>query len=167
MDAHNHKFYRRNFLWTAATFTASTALVHSQERPTDTSPPAGPTLRKSVVSVANGSSRRQNVNDALAAIEDQIMPALKTKKRVVIKPNLVSTDNQLAATHVDALHGILDFLDQDVEEARRKYYVVNTAFLACNPKMGYAAATAFVLFAIILLLTILQFRTAEGRVVYE
>jgi len=46
-------------------------------------------------------------------------------------------------------------------------YVVNTAFLAGNPKMGYAAATAFVLFAIILLLTVLQFRTAEGRVVYE
>lgn len=73
-------------------------------------PPAGPTVRQSVVSVANGSSRRQNVNDALAAIEDQIMPLLKTKKRVVIKPNLVSTDNQLAATHADALHGILDFL---------------------------------------------------------
>lgn len=38
------------------------------------------------------------------------MPALRTKKRVVIKPNLVSTTNQLASTHADALHGILDFL---------------------------------------------------------
>ena len=44
------------------------------------------------------------------AIEDQIMPVLKTKKRVLIKPNIVSTNNQLASTHVDALHGILDFL---------------------------------------------------------
>jgi len=33
--------------------------------------------------------------------------------------------------------------------------------------MGYAAAAAFGLFAIILLLTVLQFRTAEGRVIYE
>jgi uncharacterized protein (DUF362 family) len=29
---------------------------------------------------------------------------------VVIKPNIVSTSNQLASTHVDTLHGILDFL---------------------------------------------------------
>jgi uncharacterized protein (DUF362 family) len=63
-----------------------------------------------VVSVTNGASRRQNVCDALVAIEDQILPVLKTKKRVVIKPNMVSTRNQLASTHVDALHGILDFL---------------------------------------------------------
>lgn len=46
-------------------------------------------------------------------------------------------------------------------------YVVNKAFLAGNPQMGYAAAAAFGLFAIILLLTVLQFRTAEGRVIYE
>ncbi len=63
-----------------------------------------------MVSVANGASRRKNVQEALAAIEDQIMPVLKTKKHVVIKPNIVSTSNQLASTHVDALHGILDFL---------------------------------------------------------
>ncbi len=44
------------------------------------------------------------------AIEDRILPVLKTKKCVVIKPNMVSTTNQLAATHVDALHGMLDFL---------------------------------------------------------
>lgn len=46
-------------------------------------------------------------------------------------------------------------------------YVVNTAFLGGNPKMGYASAAAFILFAIILLLTILQFRSAEGKVHYE
>ncbi len=43
-------------------------------------------------------------------IEDQILPILKTKKYVVIKPNMVSTVNQLAATHADALRGMLDFL---------------------------------------------------------
>lgn len=45
------------------------------------------------------------------AIEDQILPVLRTKKHVVIKPNIVSTSNQLASTHADALHGILDFLE--------------------------------------------------------
>jgi multiple sugar transport system permease protein len=46
-------------------------------------------------------------------------------------------------------------------------YVINTAFLGGNPKMGYASAGAFILFGIILLLTIIQFRSAEGRVQYE
>ncbi len=46
-------------------------------------------------------------------------------------------------------------------------YVINTAFLGGNPKMGYASAAAFILFGIILLLTIIQFRSAEGRVQYE
>ncbi|MDZ7639682.1 MAG: hypothetical protein U5J83_15765 [Bryobacterales bacterium] len=33
------------------------------------------------------------------------------RKSVIIKPNLVSTNRQLAATHADALRGILDYLD--------------------------------------------------------
>jgi len=36
---------------------------------------------------------------------------LKAKKYVVIKVNNVSTVNQLAATHADAIHGILDYLE--------------------------------------------------------
>jgi multiple sugar transport system permease protein len=46
-------------------------------------------------------------------------------------------------------------------------YVINTAFLGGSPKLGYASAAAFILFGIILLLTVIQFRTAEGRVQYE
>jgi uncharacterized protein (DUF362 family) len=37
-------------------------------------------------------------------------PKLKNKKYVIIKPNNVSADNQLAASHADALRGILDYL---------------------------------------------------------
>jgi len=40
------------------------------------------------------------------------MPRLKTKKYVVTKPNIVSTNNQLASTHANCLTGILDFLAQ-------------------------------------------------------
>ncbi len=104
------KFSRRNFLWTAAAFTASTALLRSQERATEPARPLGATERRSAVSITNGDSRRKNIQEALVAIEDRVMPVLKTKKCVVIKPNMVSTNNQLASTHVDALHGILDFL---------------------------------------------------------
>jgi uncharacterized protein (DUF362 family) len=110
MKENTCRFSRRNFLWTAATFTASTALLRSQERPSEIATPKVGAAGSSVVSVANGASRRQNIHDALAAIEDQILPVLKTKKHVVIKPNIVSTNNQLASTHADALHGILDFL---------------------------------------------------------
>ena len=101
---------RRNFLWTAAGVLATTRLVGAQTASLNTNPtPAGSTAR-TVVSVAHGERRRQNICDSLVAIEDQILPILQTRKSVVIKPNIVSPDNQLASTHVDALHGILDFL---------------------------------------------------------
>lgn len=112
MKSHHLRFSRRNFLWTAAAFTASTALLRSQEQSSSLLLPSGSASadQRTAVSVVNGGSRRKNIEDALVAIEDQILPVLKTKKHVVIKPNIVSTQNQLASTHVDALHGILDFL---------------------------------------------------------
>jgi uncharacterized protein (DUF362 family) len=66
--------------------------------------------RRSKVALIRGEERRKMVHDSLVAIEDQIKPVLKRKKYVVIKPNNVSTVNQLAATHADALRGMLDFL---------------------------------------------------------
>lgn len=63
-----------------------------------------------VVSLVRGEDRRRNVAEALALVEDQILPVLRTKKHVVIKPNVVSLIQPLAASHADALHGILDFL---------------------------------------------------------
>jgi uncharacterized protein (DUF362 family) len=72
--------------------------------------PVQPLLGRSVVSLFRGEDRRGNVLEALLAIEEQIKPVLATKRSVVIKPNLVSTVNPLAATHADALRGILEFL---------------------------------------------------------
>ena len=65
---------------------------------------------RSTVSLIHGEDRRKNAYEALMAIDDQIRPRLKTKKYVLIKPNNVSTTNQLAASHVDGLRGILDYL---------------------------------------------------------
>ena len=65
---------------------------------------------RSTVALIHGEDRRKNVHDALLAIDRQILPKLKNKKYVVIKPNNVNTVNQLAATHVDAIRGILDYL---------------------------------------------------------
>jgi uncharacterized protein (DUF362 family) len=64
----------------------------------------------SVVGLASGGARRKNVKDALELVADRILPRLRQKRYVLIKPNLVSTVNPLAATHADTLHGILDFL---------------------------------------------------------
>lgn len=110
MNTHSPHFSRRDFLWSTAALTASTTLLRGQPQPADAVAAPGPAARRSVVAVASSASRRKSITDALLAIEDQILPVLKTKKRVVIKPNMVSTSNQLASTHPDALHGILDFL---------------------------------------------------------
>ena len=101
---------RRNFIYTTAALAASGRLLQAQQPLVPTLPPAGPTNRRSVVSIVNGESRRRNICESLVAFEDQILPMLRRKKHVIIKPNIVSTTNQLASTHVDALHGILDFL---------------------------------------------------------
>lgn len=63
------------------------------------------------VALVKGENRRKNIYAALVSIDDQILPTLKRKKSVVIKPNCVSDSFQLAASHVDALNGILDYLE--------------------------------------------------------
>jgi len=110
MNQHEYRLSRRDFLWAAAALTASTPLLRAQQRPGQPAAADEPEAGRSVVAVVHGKSRRQDIHDALVAIEDQILPVLKTKKSVLIKPNLVSTSKQLASTHADALHGILDFL---------------------------------------------------------
>ncbi len=66
--------------------------------------------RRSKVSLIKGENRRKNVFEALVAIDDQIRPALKTKKYVLIKPNGLNPGRQLISTQADAVHGILDYL---------------------------------------------------------
>ncbi len=102
-----YKVTRRGFMRAAAA-VAATPLLNARSRSAQAQAPAAG--RRSVVALVEGPNRRKNIRDALAAIEEQILPVLKRKKYVVIKPNLVSTVNQLAATHADALCGILDFL---------------------------------------------------------
>jgi uncharacterized protein (DUF362 family) len=64
------------------------------------------------VSLVRGDDRRKNVYNALLAIDDQIRPALKRKKYVLLKPNTVTATNQLGSTHADAIRGILDYLSE-------------------------------------------------------
>jgi uncharacterized protein (DUF362 family) len=104
-------FTRRNFLTTCAgaLLTAAELRAQSPEIPI-ASLPVAEAPGRSIVALTSGENRRKNVFDALVAIDDQIRPKLRTKKRVLIKVNNVSTTNQLAATHADAIRGILDYL---------------------------------------------------------
>jgi uncharacterized protein (DUF362 family) len=95
---------RRGFLRVSAGVAGATVATPRLLR-AEAAPPA-----KSAVALVRGEDRRKNVASALALVEDQILPVLRQKKYVVIKPNLVSTIQQLATTHPDTLHGILDFL---------------------------------------------------------
>ncbi|MHC4641693.1 MAG: DUF362 domain-containing protein [Planctomycetota bacterium] len=62
------------------------------------------------VSLVKGNERREITYQALKNIEDEVLGSLGGKKKILIKPNFVVTSRQLAATHVDAIRGILDFL---------------------------------------------------------
>jgi len=63
---------------------------------------------KAKVALAKGTSRAENIRRALRLIEDEIN--LTSKSNVFIKVNFVSTQDQLAATHVDAVRSLLEFL---------------------------------------------------------
>ncbi|GMU23896.1 MAG: hypothetical protein AMXMBFR13_39740 [Phycisphaerae bacterium] len=69
------------------------------------------------VALTHGDSRAANIYDALRRIEPHIRRGLARKKRVLIKPNIVSTTHALSATHVDALEGLLEFLSPLVRES--------------------------------------------------
>jgi uncharacterized protein (DUF362 family) len=60
------------------------------------------------VALARGEAHYGNVRAALNLIADQV--DLQGRQRILIKPNFVSTMHQLAATHVDAVRAVLDFL---------------------------------------------------------
>jgi uncharacterized protein (DUF362 family) len=91
-----------------------------------------PVTTRPAVALVKGEDRRKNITAVLTAIDDQIQPLLKRKKYVIIKPNNVSTFRQLASTHVDAIEGILDYL-----EPRFKGPVVIAESSAGNTMQGF------------------------------
>jgi len=62
----------------------------------------------SKISLIKGEERYENVLESLEKIKEDIK--VEDKKKIVIKPNLLSPKNQLASTHVDAVRAVLDFL---------------------------------------------------------
>lgn len=108
---------RRGFLRSAAAAGAalsplaqSILLGQQAAAPTSLPEPVFRHDKRATVALVTGESRRKNAQEALAAIDEQVRPLLARKKYAVIKVNNVSTFNQLAATHADFIHGILDYL---------------------------------------------------------
>jgi uncharacterized protein (DUF362 family) len=60
------------------------------------------------VALIRGADRYENVQRALEQIAADV--DLADKKRVLIKPNFVATHQPLAATHVEAVRAVLDFV---------------------------------------------------------
>jgi uncharacterized protein (DUF362 family) len=58
------------------------------------------------IGLSSGLGRYENIRAALEALDDEF----PWGNRVVIKPNFVSTTIQPAATHVDAVRAVIDFL---------------------------------------------------------
>ena len=118
---------RRNlFKLAGAAALLRSRVVSAQQAQAPARPPAGrggggnagnpepfPGLeRRSTVAIAQGDDRRKNVYNALMAVDKDLQPKLKLRKYVVIKPNFANTSIQLAASHADAMRGILDYLSE-------------------------------------------------------
>lgn len=65
-------------------------------------------MSKVNVGLARRENRRQNVFGALDLIRDDAIP--KLAEQVMLKPNFLSSENQLASSHADAMRGAIDFL---------------------------------------------------------
>ena len=61
------------------------------------------------VSIKKGNDRREIVRATLDAIKDDIIDSIGNKK-ILLKPNFVTTNRPLCATHIDECRAILDFL---------------------------------------------------------
>ncbi len=68
-----------------------------------------PYAKSAKVSLVKGNDRREIIFQTLKGIEDDVMASLGSKKRILVKPNFVSTTRALAASHADEIRGILDF----------------------------------------------------------
>jgi uncharacterized protein (DUF362 family) len=63
----------------------------------------------SQVAFTTGTDRRVMIAEVMSPFEKQIRAGMKGKQ-LIIKPNMVSTNTPLCATHVDALRGLLEFV---------------------------------------------------------
>ncbi|MEM2922057.1 MAG: DUF362 domain-containing protein [Candidatus Bathyarchaeia archaeon] len=67
-------------------------------------------MKTSKVSLAKSDTRYNTVTKALELVKEDVASNLEGRRRIVVKPNLVSSGNQLCATHVDTVRATIEFL---------------------------------------------------------
>jgi len=72
---------------------------------------AGAAARASTVAVMQGNDRRKNIGRSAGSDRRSDRPGAAGEEVRGHQANFVSTTNQLAATHANAIHGILDYLE--------------------------------------------------------
>jgi uncharacterized protein (DUF362 family) len=112
----HHQLKRRDLFRASAIGLIGSAAVHAgdPETPPERRRRGGrklyqPPNEPSSVALIKGNDRQENIYKSLKLIEDQVFSAIGNK-RILIKPNFVQTNKQLAATEADAIRGILEFL---------------------------------------------------------
>ena len=60
------------------------------------------------VGLSRQGDRRKNVYRALDLVREDVTP--KVRQQVMLKPNFLTSKNQLASSHADAMRGAIDFL---------------------------------------------------------
>lgn len=127
MSPHNNFLNRRRFLsrlgsgLTAAALGANALTLPGCSNRTNASSqtPRSTTAGKNLlfkklteparVTLVKGNDRREIVYQSLKMLEDDIIPSIGNRK-ILIKPNMVTSWNPLCATHPDAVRAILDVL---------------------------------------------------------
>lgn len=64
--------------------------------------------KNSRVGLARCANRRENIYRAMDLVREDIVP--KLQPQIMLKPNFLTSKNQLASSHADAMRGALDFL---------------------------------------------------------
>jgi uncharacterized protein (DUF362 family) len=100
---------RRHFLRASFLGAAAFSVPWGLPRAFGAEPEAASARLTSRVALSAGNDRAELAFQGLKAFEKSIAAAIG-KKRVIIKPNNVAIDNQLAASHAQNLEGILEFL---------------------------------------------------------
>jgi len=64
----------------------------------------------SQVAVTTGEYRKQNIDQALSLVANDVAEQLRSARSVLIKPNFLHHKFQLASTHVDAVRSVIEFV---------------------------------------------------------
>ncbi len=103
------QFSRRDLFHTSVGLYLATQAAKAAA-PSTPAPAPAPMGPKAAVGLVKGDNRIANIKSALELVDSDIRRKLAGKKTVVIKPNFVSTNKQLAATPADSIRGIIDYL---------------------------------------------------------